>query len=195
MRFLNVILLITGALGLTFGYLEWRLSSSTKQEPQTIRCADLIDKGPGDNGHVIVTDFAVLTDSIVVERGSKNSPTWNDAWVPMVPKDQAKAGNSAQAFRLILYTHKAKNEQQLTALANEDKLQGTIIYDIKSLDAKTEKLLRDSYPGTNFESCLILDHDRQPLSPLVWGGHLAIGALSLVALIGLFLWQRAAKKT
>jgi hypothetical protein len=195
MKFLNCILLIVAALGLTFGYLEWRLSSSTKQEPQTIRCADLIAKGPGDNGHVIVTDFALLTDSIVVESGSENSRTWNGAWVPMVPKDQAKAGNSAQAFRLIINTHKAKNEQRLTALANEDKIQGTITYDIKSLDAKTEKLLRDRYPGTDFESCQILDHDRRPLPPLVWGGHLAIGALSLVALIGLYLWQRAAKKT
>jgi hypothetical protein len=193
MRIVYVVLMVIGAVGLIFGFNEWRLSRSTKAEPQTISCADLIAKGPGDNGHVIVTDFALLTDSFVVEGGSQNSPTWKRAMVPMVPKSQATAANPSKSFRVILDTHKVTTETELVALAKEDKIQGTIVNDVKSLDAETQKLLKNSYSGTDFSSCLILDHGRRPSSPLFWGGALAGGALSLVALVALFLWRRSAK--
>jgi hypothetical protein len=190
-RVINVLLLGGAIFGLFFGYTEYKLSGSVKAEPQTIRCADLIQKGPGDNGHVIVTDFA-FEDDYVIEGESANDSTWKKAYVPMFPAPQgdAQAPPHTGSFKLILETARANNEQKLNALEKQDRIQGSIVTSIKSLDSETQNILRSKYPQTDFNSVMILEHERKPVSTLVWVGAFVVGGLCAVLLIVGIIWSR-----
>jgi hypothetical protein len=190
-RLINGLLLVGAIFGLYFGYTEYKLSATVKAEPQTIRCADLIQNGPGANGHVIVTDFA-FEDDYVIEGDSAAQTTWKTAYVPMFAAPQADAVTPVHtgSFKLILETSRANNEQKLNELEKQDKIQGSIVTSIKSLDSETQKLLRNKYPQTDFNSVMILEHERKPTSTLVWVAAFLVGGLCAVLLIAGIIWSR-----
>jgi hypothetical protein len=190
-RLINGLLLVGAIFGLYFGYSEYKLSGTVKAEPQTIRCADLIQNGPGANGHVIVTDFA-FEDDYVIEGESANDTSWKTAYVPMfaAPQAEAAAPTHTGSFKLILETSRANNEQKLNELETQDRIQGSIVTSIKSLDSETQNILRNKYPQTDFNSVMILEHERKPVSTLVWVAALVVGGLCAVLLVVGIIWSR-----
>ncbi len=188
-RIIAYVLLVVAVGGLSFGYYEYQLSHTAKAEAQTVRCADLIKNGPGDNGHVIVTDFD-FDENFVVEGATKDEKTWKKAYLPMIAAEQAldpNLGTGGRGFRLILETSSATDDAKIKTLEGQKQIEGTIVSSIKSLDTKTQDMLREHYPATDFGSVMILEHDRKPKSPLLWGTCLVVGGLSAAALIGLII--------
>ncbi len=203
---IKLAMLIGGCVLAYFGFQEWRLASAAKATPQTITCAELETKGPGDNAHVSLTKVFVCQQSFVFEAKKNNESHWNKIWVPAVPLDgeymktvksmleqDPKLENlpPPQNIRVLVKSAKIANHGELEGLALQGlqtggAIDGLVINKIESLGSEEKKILEQSYPGIDFTKCYIIDHDRKPAE----AGKLAgmIGGGGLLALIG-GLWM------
>jgi hypothetical protein len=197
-RILLVMILLGGAL-VYVGVQEKRLAAASKPEPQNVTCAELIKNGPGDNAHVVMSDYLIL-DSLCYETG-RSGKAWTTVWVPAVPFggeyhkqiiDAAKAGNlnaqipTPRDFRVLIKSGKIRDAEALDALTGQDTIQGVVVNKISSLGRKERKILADSYPSANLDNVLILEHGRTPASAgksygMMGGG----GALALLGVFGM----------
>jgi hypothetical protein len=207
---LKIIMIVGGIFLTAWGVQEWRLAQDAKETPQTITCADLSAKGPGDNANIVLTDSLFCADSIVYET-KKRSQTWNKIWVPVVPRNGEyikqiaelleKNGGKIngpvpppQNIKVILKSSKVPGQAELLALSDQTTVNGLVTNKIESLGSKERKHLEESYPGTDFTQCWIVDHDRKPyglgqVAGLAGGGVL----LSLVGVGMLFAGRSTTK--
>ncbi len=202
------IALVIGGLMMAFvGVQEWRLTQVAKAEPQAISCADLSAKGPGDNAHVKLTDFLMCEQSFVYE-GKKNNPKWNNIWVPAVPvggeyhrkvMEQVTPEGKLKGpppiptdIKVIVKSGKVPSEAELTQLAAQPTLDGLVTNNVETLGSKERKILEDSYPGTDFSKCWIIDHERKPAGMGQVAGLSGGGVLLTLLGLGWFLAGRRA---
>src|SRR5947207_6389199 len=96
-------LVVVGIFLVVKGVNEHTLSGKTKDQPQRISCAKLASEGPGDNAHIVLTDFLMAPNYVYEGRGK--SGTWSNAWVPALAIDSDWAKQVAERLKL---TEKAK---------------------------------------------------------------------------------------
>jgi hypothetical protein len=170
--------ILTGA-----SLVEMRLALGASETPQRLTLAQLAANGPGDNAHVVLTDFALCDGYVCLVKVGRydrmitgTDPTtkrWEGAFVPLVPltpevrqrraRGEAVGRESAPAaMRVLLLSYTVHGEADLDRLAAQAELQGTVVNSIKSLDDKTARLLRELYPGKDFNDCLIFQERRKP---------------------------------
>ena len=178
MRRLLLALIIIGGVLVFMGVQEYRLSKVAKAEPQTITCAQLAARGPGDNAHVRLTDFA-FTDNYIYQN-RKRSTEWKLAYVPAVPP-RVKDLPAVRTVRVLIKSTRARNEDQLYALG-EGPLEGVVVNHISGLGSDERRLLKESYPDVDFDACWIIEAGKRPASTgtllgMIGGG----GGLAVVA--------------
>ena len=200
-------MLVGGGVLVFFGIQEMRLAKAAKAEPQSITAADLIKSGPGDNAHVVLTDFMMCQGAYVIESDKKGGK-WKGVWFPVVSVDSpyfeklmgmlnpdgTLSGTPPvpDDIRLIIKSKHVSGEGELSALADQRTLQGVVINKIESLGSKQKKILQESYPQVNFDNVLILEHDRKPAAAGKSFGFIGGGALmSCVGLLGFFKTRKA----
>ena len=149
-----------------------------KDEPQAITCADLRDKGPGDNAHIRLQDFLLCSFAYVYEERSPGN--WSKVWVPAVPiggayHQQLLTKIDAQGnlvgdlpmptnVKVIVKSSDVTNVTELQQLADQETLQGMVVNLVDSLGGEEKKLLHESYPSVNFDDCYIVEIGRTPAS-------------------------------
>lgn len=174
-----------------YGFKELRLGGVAKKEAQSISCADLAEKGPGDNAHVVMKDGVLLSNSFVYE---ERRGKWTTVFIPAVPVAELATWERQEdgslrvpkniRFRVIVKSSKVTSEAEADRFGQQETVKGVVINEISSLDSETKKLLAESYPGTDLDSCWILEHDRSLPS-----AGTAIGAIGGGVLLLLFsLW-------
>jgi hypothetical protein len=197
---LKIAIVVIGGVLTFFGFQELRLRSVVKSDPQTITCADLGEHGPGDNANVIMSDFLLCDFSYVYEQ-REHSRNWEKVWVPAVPLEgeyhqmilsRLKPDGSIDGeipppkdVKVIVQSSQVMNEGALTKLAADETLPGLIINEIASLGSEEQKLLRESYPGVDFNKVYILEHMRKPqhagLSAAMVGGGVLLAGVGVLS--------------
>src|SRR5689334_23024683 len=105
LNFLGVIGVILGP-GLAFvGWQGYLVRSQSQAAPQQIRAADLGNKGPGDNIHVILTDFEFDKKYVVEEKRGR----WSLVWLPVFPKGKA---HQAKELRVVVRTGSVRDDAE-----------------------------------------------------------------------------------
>jgi hypothetical protein len=171
-RILFVAVFVGVAL-LVVAVVEGRLMGAASATPQTLSLAQLAANGYGDNAHVILTDFFPGDNFVYEYRGSQSR--WESVYVPVVPLTpqlRARLGPGAMgrqaippgSIRVIVHSSRVHSQTDLPTVFGAPTIQGTVVNSIRSLGSETQKLLRDSYPGTDFGSCYILQEGRKPSS-------------------------------
>ncbi len=194
MRNLMWIGLICIVAGPAIAYLGWnekKVADSSTQSPEEISLKDLIARGPNGNPNIILTGFEPCTNYVVTMKGN----TWNSAWVPIVvgvPGQNAEKTTNASA---LVFTLNARDEGSLYGLVGVPKLKALVTNNLMSIGSEEKKLLQQSYPGTDFAKCLIIQQGREPAGALqVWGmigGGAVLAVIGLGCLVGGFVrWQR-----
>lgn len=196
--------LIVGGVALTFfGYNENRLASAADAEPQTISAAELAANGPGDNAHVIINDFEMITWETIVLTPENNEDKYEKVWAPVITFDdpyieelQSLPENAVAAppykgeIKLILYSKDISNAGELESAAMKDTIQGLVINKIDKLSGDELTELRKSL-AINPDEVIIIEHNRKPKSAgvtlLMMGG----GVLLILAGPALFFFRRA----
>lgn len=198
MRFILAMFVIGGVL-VFFGVQELRLRSATEDQPQSIPCGTLAAEGPGENAHIVLQDFLLCDFAFVYE---EKGSSWSKVWVPAVPLggeyhlsllSQVDGEGRFQGqlplpknVNVIVKSSSVSNESELDSLANQETLQGVIVNEIESLGSEEKGILKDSYPGVDFDQCWILEVGRKPASTGKMAGLFG-GGLGLVAVGGFFV--------
>jgi hypothetical protein len=192
----GLVLTSVGVMSVVVGRKEKGLAAESSATPETITLKNLIARGADGNPNIVLTDF-VPCDNYVVEEERRR---WKGAWVPVVPKDQATAdgrGGSPTAFKAVVFSNKSRNENDVRQRLLQAQLPGLVTNKIMSLDGKQKRLLQESYPQTDFSTCLIIHEGREPASDekvaiMTYGGiGAAVVGLGLLGL-ALLLWRKSA---
>src|SRR6185437_8526192 len=195
------LMLIGAAIALFLSILNIKLVSASSATPQRITLSQLLASGPGNNAHVIVTDFVPARNYVylyqknkyeVVSPQAAASRHWTEVWVPLVPltpqmKAQLAAGEDIsrllqpQAARSVVRLANVHDRVSVEQWCNNKlEVQGMIVNSITSLNSTTENLLKESYPGTDFSTCLLIHEGREPptMVGIIFG--FALGTLLIV---------------
>ncbi|MBI5865796.1 MAG: hypothetical protein HZB38_15090 [Planctomycetes bacterium] len=206
-----LVALLGGIALIALGVSELRLRERASEEPQTITCEALTANGPGDNYHVIMTDYVLLPYYVYEKRFT----VWKGAWVPAVSHAELKLRLAAELnvpeaeletvegdrvaealqnmkpsdfqFKVIVSFPKADGPDYIDALGEDELIQGTIFESLASMDSDGKRLLRQGYPHVKLEDCYILVAGREPRSAasaqlqMFGGGGLALVALGAAA--------------
>ena len=89
-------------------------------------------------------------------------------------------------LRVIVKLTSVKNEYDVSLVGEQETVTGMVINRISSLGTEEKKLLREGYPGIDFDRCWIVHVGRTPMSGAVIFGML-VGAVVLLV-IALWPW-------
>jgi hypothetical protein len=211
-----IAMIVLGGVLTYWGYQEMSLASKTDPTPQEITCQELSDSGPGDNAHVVMSDFLLCTMAYVYEGVGDSDTAYKTVWVPAVPLGGAYhqmllsmlddegnlQGNMPlpRDLAVLVKTSKVTSGEALDRLADRDTLSGLVINEIASLGSQEKKILIDSYPGVDFDKVWILEHGRKPAGAGkmygLMGGGLALMLVGLgIGASGMGLLGRGPKAT
>lgn len=202
--------LIGGAILFYMGLREFRLREHTSDEPTPITCEHLVTTGPGENRHIILTDFVMLPSYVYETRRGR----WTGAWVPVISMEIMERTVAAQLridpgelknvsddqradalsklagaefpFKLILHLPSARGEADVDATYDLDELQGTLLVEdfFTGLSFRQRTLLEQSYPKADLKNCMKLTVGRAPYSAMAALGLTVGGGVGvLVALV------------
>jgi hypothetical protein len=170
------------------------MAAQASAAPQEIALRDLIARGREGNPHVAVKDFQFGNNPVAFYRNRSNKDHWSDVWIPVMPSATPEnARQPAAPVQAIVMSKRVKTEAELDRLSAQTTVQG-MVTDVW-LDGDRQNKLRQSYPGTDFSRCLIIEEGREPAGPVRVAAFLAGGAallaLGLVRLISGRRQQRA----
>ena len=173
---------LIGLAVLYWGNQEKSLAESASEQPEEIQLADLIARGPDGNSYILLTDFETCDDFVYQER--KKSKRWEKIWIPIVPKTAAPPADGPRkstpgGVKAILLSKNVSSVEEVdTKLSNQSKLEGMVTNKIDKLGYKEQKLLEESYRGTDLAKCIIFEEGRTPSGSmrvyLIWAGGAAL---------------------
>jgi hypothetical protein len=148
-----VISFLVGAFGLYMGFQEWRLSRVVQDKPHDMTLAELIEKGPGDNNHIVLSEFT-FGDQYVYQKNEKTGSNTGKVWVPIATPKQFGP------VRALVKADKVYNENDMHQFQKQPKIQGVVVNLIESVEGDERKLLEQAYPGADIPHCTIIEIDR-----------------------------------
>jgi hypothetical protein len=161
---LKIALMILGGVVGFFGIQEWRLATAAKPTPQRLSAAQLVDKGPGKNAHILLTNYTAAGNDFVYEE-NKRTHKWQKVWIPLQPDGGLFGLQPGGPVRILFKSKKASGEGDLAGIfMGLPPLKGMIVNKIESLGREEKDLLRARYPSIDFDHCYIFEHDRSPAS-------------------------------
>jgi len=200
---IGIFLVIVGIVLIVVGIKERGLAGAASKDPEEISLKNLIARGPDGNPNIILTDY-IMCDAAVYTTKDPTMTRWESVWVPAVPREPMHQGLPAAPrppqVQALLFSINARNEADLHRIYSQPKLRALVTNRIVSLGSKESNLLNQSYPGTNFSQCLIIQEGREPagaakLMLMIGGGSLATLAGLVVLGIGVYQWSQERKPT
>jgi hypothetical protein len=178
--------LLFGVVMVIGGVLAYRSSQFVESQPQEITCRELSNHGPGDNAHLLISDFTVVADAYVVQEG-KDYDDPDVAWIPLVPAGQPEP----EVFHVILLSEQATTPDEVRELADESQIQGVVENVVGFLLQRDRDTLADEFPGSTLDNCYLISHQERgytPPSASLGLVCIAIGAvISAISLLGISL--------
>ena len=198
-----------GGIGMIgFGIGECNMSSFGKAEPKTLTAAELFDQGFGDNNHVLLTDFALGSNSILTKVSGRRGRVSIDGWIPIATRQEAmdqinqnlesrKRDDPDGAievslddfdfqpgfFRGVIMMANIDDENDVLPVYERETLQGVVTKGSRTIASGDFNLLKKNYPGVNFKNVYVLDLDKKPAGffklILYFSGGVALIGLAL----------------
>jgi hypothetical protein len=195
---MGVLLTALGVVCASFVWPEWQRAKDLEREPQSIRLAELLEHGYGDNPHVLVTDF--VWDDGYVGVAPHNGEQWTKVWIPLWRPDER--GDPGQAprrrsdrARAVFVSRKLTQEGEVARLMRSNVIEGLVsvrAWGDEGFDSLSKYELERSYPGIDFSKCIIIE-DRATGETSVWepvaaavavgGGGLALITTGIIILL------------
>jgi hypothetical protein len=182
------IFLVGGAVALT-GIVNGALANNWMPEPDRITLAELPERGPEANSHVIVGEAsAVPSEAItlvrkVTDKRSGNVTTTSEAYVvPLRPTGGPPPGKDC-FFLMIVFT---SDEARFNEALDRPEYQGTVFQGVDYVvGSEKANLIRQHFPQTANSRVYVLQEGLGPwdrwltLALFVAGCLIAVGALAL----------------
>src|SRR5262245_37422657 len=126
---LGILLLVFGLPIMMLGREEMLLVQRSSPQPQEMDLKTLIERGPGDNIHVRLTNFTLLLEESVVEEKNK---TVQKAYLPAVPANEPASGPGPRpSIHAIVTTSKPRTFEDVERFCAETtRLEGLVVSDV-----------------------------------------------------------------
>lgn len=201
---LALALVVGGAILTFFGYNENKLASAADAEPQKMTVAELIENGPGDNAHLVLSDFWLLDAESVVEYEGEDQSRYTKIWSPMISSgdayvqrylafmasEEVDAPTYEDTIHIVMYSEQINDDNDFYNFLQKETVQGLIVNEIESISGEELSLLQQSLPGINADKVLIFEHNRKPKSSGATMAMMAGGVLLILTGPGLFFLGR-----
>ena len=116
---IGMVAFIPAAIVLGFVALQMQeLSGQVQPQPQSLRLAELIEKGPGDNAHVELTGFKFDKPIFEARNGR-----WFAVWIALYPADNKIHGETPA---VLLRTNRVHDQRQLDELLKQTQLTALV---------------------------------------------------------------------
>lgn len=178
--FLLFIMPCGGGFLLVWQAMDGALLGGGNFTPQVLSCKDLIEKGPGDNGHVVLTDFRLNDDAVAKHQSFWQDTTWKKAWVQAVPADSPPG---KQPVLVLVELDDKKTMTDVQKLQRAGRIQGVLRRDLPRFQSDEADVLKKAYPGTDFTNCWFLQQGTTP----AWNFFLTVLAIVMIV-VGLLIW-------
>jgi hypothetical protein len=155
-------MMIAGAVPALLGFEDLRIRSIAHPIPHEITCEQLIREGPGDNAHIVLTDY-VLRDSKFVSKGGNNGIDWTEATIAADPASPP----ASNTVGVVVITTTARSITAIRRLSGKNRLVGIVLNPIKQLSDERGKALADTYPGIDLGKVWVVQHE-YPYPSLSW---------------------------
>jgi hypothetical protein len=163
--------------GAVFGFTarqENRLRVLGSVPPQVVALKTLIEKGPGSNPHVTLTDFRF--GGSVVE-SHKDSRSWSSVWIALFPTDQGEGAPGGKDIKAVLTSKTIRNDADLKQFIQQGRVSG-LCEEAPGLSGGTTRTeLIQANPGSALSSAWVIEEmDEPPSAAEVQGILLGSGA-------------------
>ena len=185
---------IGGMLGF-FGMREKWVADTASATPEEITLRALIARGSEGNPNIILTDFALGQNYVYKHKNN----IWESGWVPAVPVEDVPQGKmdpgKIQAVKAVIFSINARSEADLYNRCGQPKLKALVVNNLTSLGTAEKNLLRQSYPHSDIDNCLIIQEGRNPAGTLFLVCFLGGGAALMAggfgaAIFGFLKWRQ-----
>ncbi len=184
-------LAFAGSVVVVMAASNYDLTAHSTPEPQEMTLRELLDGKAGANRHVAVTDFRPC-DRYLTRNFKREQRRWVSC-IGVVPAGADPGGPP----RLVVEPHHANEEKHLLEnWGHLRALHGVLEKPDRQPESEQRKL-RDTYPGIDLSSCLILDEGRVVMTLVsVWqwglggGAAVTLGLALLNAGPAVRLWRR-----
>ncbi len=169
-------LVLFGVLGTAAGVFatihlpgRWWRAEAFAREPHRITLKDLATNGPGDNRHVLVTDYECGHRFAYEYNARANDPRpgpedarSGSAWIPLFPTplpDDPVSAESPKSFVVLLATTRELATPNGHLVLNRRRaMEGLVLpYWRPRESGEARDILAKNYPDTDFGKCLILE--------------------------------------
>jgi hypothetical protein len=195
---IGLLLTAFGILCGSFIWPEWQRANDLRRGPQTVRLSDLIERGCGENPHVLVTDF--VWDECCVWVVPEKGAEWSKVWIPLwLPEDRLGEGNAQRpaghVVKAIFVSHKLKQVNDVARLTRTQVVEGLVsvrAWGDEGLDSLSKSELERHYPDTDFDNCVIVEDKitgessvAEPLAAavVIGGAGLALITVGIIVLL------------
>jgi hypothetical protein len=121
----------------------------------------LVEKGYGANNFIVLKEFLYSNDFLYKPlRANVPDGAWDSAWTPVLVPGQPF--DKAAKFQAILFWPDVRSKAQYDEFLQQQKLKGMVINEVQSLTSEQKNLLKETYPETDFDKCLIIEVGREP---------------------------------
>lgn len=176
---LGAVLMLGGFLSLWSLPGRWRRAEAIAKEPHEITLANLSAQGPGDNSHVIVTEYRCGRDfayKMTVRRGepqpAPDKTGAGHAWIPLFPKGEQEP--APREFVVLLETsNTVASANAMRRLSEMRSVEGLAIPMHQSgVPAEIREDLAAKYPLTDFSRCIVVEqyisHEKADAPLFAW---------------------------
>jgi hypothetical protein len=139
--------------------------------------AELGERGPGDNIHIVVTDFEVGNNYVVEEKNGR----WNMVWAPLFPPGSLEGDTSK--LKVLLRAAGPDDEAELVALLGKGEVQGLVTNDLVLWNQTPGQEFVDAYPGVDYKKMWVLADVQRSADwvPLALGAGVVVSVLFAIA--------------
>jgi hypothetical protein len=171
---------------IVWGVVEWRLGRGASAAPERITLKQLIARGPEGNPNIILTDFVLCDNFVVVEKNGR----WNSVYVPVMPADEANKGGGPlrpTKVKAVLFSLNVSSDADIARVLDKRELPALVTNRIRSLGSEEKNVLQQNYGGIDANTCLIIQEGRKPFSGTLLAIMFGGGAVLLLGGIGMIV--------
>lgn len=189
---ISLIIAAIGIIAAREAYQELSLASGTTEEPLHIELEDLEAGSVPENNHLRIGEHWQVFEGAVYEyeggyQDGEPDPSTavNYLYYPIVSTASKDIqGDTVRSFTVLV---RSRKYETVGAIPQDDmrldaSLRGLVVNAIEPVTADEYLLLRESYPGINLESLVIVEQGRRP--PSMTGSALVLAGGVIAILMG-----------
>jgi hypothetical protein len=130
---------------------------ASSAEPENLTLAELIARGPEGNPNVRLSEFQFDEKVLIHKTRGKYGEQWDYVWLSARPR-----GSHPDSRFALVRNKRLQDQDDLNQFSTVRALPGLVINKLEKLGDEELRLLRGTYPDTDFDRVVLIDAYQEP---------------------------------